>query len=293
MSNPYGPFKIIYADPPQQYNDRKEVRKDGGKAKAGIGASGHYETMPVEDMTFDVHSVAARDCLLFVWGTGPLIWEIPKLVNLWNALAERYWRKRYGRDIYEYEKFKYATRAFVWVKKTKNGGKGAKRKSNNEHPEIFFGPGSWTAQNAEDVFLYTRGKTGKERDLIINKLKTNQIVFEPHPRYESGPKKGKIIHSRKPDCVRDRIIKICPDEPRLEMFSTQHVPGWFAFGKTDSEGNPFQSDIIVPMLPKLIIPTPEVTNVPEIRIPNQAVNKRPVERQGLVTDQMSIEEAIA
>ena len=37
-------------------------------------------------------------------------------------------------------------------------------------------------------------------------------------------------HSRKPDCVRDRIIELCGDLPRIELFARQTVKGWANFG---------------------------------------------------------------
>ncbi|MBC8296101.1 MAG: hypothetical protein H8E55_09935, partial [Pelagibacterales bacterium] len=37
-------------------------------------------------------------------------------------------------------------------------------------------------------------------------------------------------HSRKPDCVRDRIVQLCGDLPRIELFARQKVPGWDCWG---------------------------------------------------------------
>ena len=47
----------------------------------------------------------------------------------------------------------------------------------------------------------------------------HQIVYEPIRE-----------HSRKPDCVRDRIIKLCGDLPRIELFARQRVKGWDSWG---------------------------------------------------------------
>lgn len=46
-------------------------------------------------------------------------------------------------------------------------------------------------------------------------------------------------HSKKPDEVRDKIIKLMGDVPRLELFARQKTPGW------DVWGNEVESDIIL------------------------------------------------
>ena len=37
-------------------------------------------------------------------------------------------------------------------------------------------------------------------------------------------------HSRKPDCVRDRIVELIGDLPRIELFARQKVQGWDSWG---------------------------------------------------------------
>ena len=37
-------------------------------------------------------------------------------------------------------------------------------------------------------------------------------------------------HSKKPDCVRDRIIELCGDLPKIELFARQKVEGWDSWG---------------------------------------------------------------
>ena len=44
-------------------------------------------------------------------------------------------------------------------------------------------------------------------------------------------------HSKKPDEVRDRIVELFGDLPRIELFARQKVQGW------DSWGNEVESDI--------------------------------------------------
>ena len=37
-------------------------------------------------------------------------------------------------------------------------------------------------------------------------------------------------HSRKPDCVRDRIVELMGDLPRIELFARQYADGWDCWG---------------------------------------------------------------
>lgn len=37
-------------------------------------------------------------------------------------------------------------------------------------------------------------------------------------------------HSKKPDCIRDKIVSICGNLSRIELFARDRVPGWDAWG---------------------------------------------------------------
>jgi N6-adenosine-specific RNA methylase IME4 len=97
--------------------------------------------------------------------------------------------------------FKYKTVAFTWVKENK--------KSNG----YFTGLGYWTRANPEQCLLATKGNPKRiskaVRQLIISK------------RQE---------HSKKPDEIRDRIVELCGDLPRIELFARQKVQGWDSWG---------------------------------------------------------------
>jgi len=97
--------------------------------------------------------------------------------------------------------FKYKTVAFTWVKK------------NKKSDSYFTGMGYYTRCNPEQCLLATKGKTTRlsksVRQLIISKIQQ---------------------HSRKPDCTRDRIVELCGDLPRIELFARQKTPGWDVWG---------------------------------------------------------------
>jgi N6-adenosine-specific RNA methylase IME4 len=103
--------------------------------------------------------------------------------------------------------FTYRTIAFTWVKQNPSG------------VGFAFGLGYWTRANPELCLLATRGKPKR-----VSKSVPNLLIS---PRRE---------HSRKPDEARERIVELCGDLPRAELFARQTVPGWSAWG------NEVQSD---------------------------------------------------
>lgn len=106
--------------------------------------------------------------------------------------------------------FIYKTCAFIWVKTNKNNG------------APFIGMGNWTRSNSEFCIL---GIKGKPRRFDSKAARTvSQVIIEP-----------KREHSRKPDCTRDRIVTLCGDVPRLEMFARTATPGWNVWGNETSK----------------------------------------------------------
>jgi len=96
--------------------------------------------------------------------------------------------------------FKYKTVAFTWVKQ-------------NKSLSFFTGLGYWTRANPEMCLLATKGNPKR-----ISKA-VKQLVVDVRRE-----------HSRKPDCVRDRIVELCGDLPRIELFARQKVKGWDCWG---------------------------------------------------------------
>jgi len=95
--------------------------------------------------------------------------------------------------------FNYKTVAFTWVKTTKN--------------TYHFGGGNWTRSNPELCLLAKKGNIKRQsastRNLVISNLRE---------------------HSQKPDEIRDMIIELVGDLPRIELFARQRVDGWDAWG---------------------------------------------------------------
>ncbi len=96
--------------------------------------------------------------------------------------------------------FTYKTCGFTWVKTYTSG-------------KPVIGLGYWTRANAELCLIGTKGKIKRADNNV------SQIILEP-PRE----------HSRKPDCARERIVKLMGDLPRIELFARQHAEGWDCWG---------------------------------------------------------------
>lgn len=103
--------------------------------------------------------------------------------------------------------FAYKTKAFCWVKKNKISD------------SLFWGQGYYTRSNTEDCLLFLRGRMKRDNASV------HQVVYEPLRE-----------HSRKPDCVRERIVKLFGDRPRIELFARHRHPGWACWGnEVDSD----------------------------------------------------------
>ena len=98
--------------------------------------------------------------------------------------------------------FTYSTCGFVWIK------------SKQDKTGFAFGLGNWTRANAELCLIATKGRI-ERKDAGIS-----QIIYEP---------KGE--HSEKPAIIREKIIQLVGDLPRIELFARGELPkGWIGWG---------------------------------------------------------------
>lgn len=98
------------------------------------------------------------------------------------------------------------TCAFTWVKYY-----------NNLKP--FMGMGRWTRANAELCILGTKGKPQRMSAGV------RQLVDDPE-LIQSVPER----HSKKPNVVRERIVELCGDISRIELFAREQHEGWDSWG---------------------------------------------------------------
>jgi site-specific DNA-methyltransferase (adenine-specific) len=97
--------------------------------------------------------------------------------------------------------FRYSTVAFSWVKMTRDG-------------RPVSGMGHSTKSSTELCLLGRRGKGLSRVDATVL-----QVILAPRGR-----------HSQKPAEVRDRIVRLYGDVPRIELFARQRVLGWDCWG---------------------------------------------------------------
>jgi site-specific DNA-methyltransferase (adenine-specific) len=105
--------------------------------------------------------------------------------------------------------FYYKTVAFTWTKTCRK-----------QTDRDFIGMGHSTRTGSEFCLLGTRGRLRRRSASV------RQVIRRPVMR-----------HSQKPPEVRDRIVELYGDLPRVELFARDRVPGWSAWG------NEIESDI--------------------------------------------------
>jgi N6-adenosine-specific RNA methylase IME4 len=207
------PVDVLYLDPPWKFANRRLVRKDGGKARFGIGASGRYNTMATEQlMDLPVAEVMADPSVCFCWGSNAMAQDVLDCIDAWG--------------------FRVSTVAFTWIKL--NSGRASwalDRLSNAMFRQgnleafldwlAFFGIGHWTASNSELCWLGLRGSPALER---VTK-DVSSVIFAPVGR-----------HSAKPPEAARRIVRLFGTDRRyLELFARiespgSGMPGWTATG---------------------------------------------------------------
>jgi len=105
-------YDIIYADPPWDYGgkmqyDKTTIKSENIDFKKKIflsSASFKYPTLKLKQLKeLNIPSIMAKDCLLFMWTTGPQMANAIELGKAWG--------------------FEYKTVAFVWDKMVHNPGR--------------------------------------------------------------------------------------------------------------------------------------------------------------------------
>jgi N6-adenosine-specific RNA methylase IME4 len=107
----------------------------------------------------------------------------------------------YGFEVIKHWGFTYKTMGFVWVKMTK------------DYSKPYSGMGHYTNQNAEFCLLGLKGKYWR------NARNIKQIIQMPRDK-----------HSKKPIEIRERIVNLCGDLPRIELFAREKIKGWDCWG---------------------------------------------------------------
>lgn len=126
-------YQVIYADPPWDYGGKMQYDKTTIKSE-NVGfekkiflssAAFQYPTMKLKQLKdLNISSIAADDCILFMWTTGPQMSNAIELGVAWG--------------------FEYKTIAFVWDK-------------------MMHNPGRYTLSQTEFVLAFKKGKFPQPR----------------------------------------------------------------------------------------------------------------------------------
>lgn len=184
-------FRAILADPPWHFRARsKRQHKDWTSRR---DAEHHYRVMGLDEIkAMPVGQVAAADCHLFLWATGPHLPQALETMKAWG--------------------FRYSGIAFMWAKLRRRFNPLQLRILPSADSDFHVGLGFTTRKNCEFVLLGRRGnckrRSRRVRELVLSPVRE---------------------HSRKPDEVRERIEEYC-EGPYLEMFARSSREGWTAVG---------------------------------------------------------------
>lgn len=94
--------------------------------------------------------------------------------------------------------------------KTMTGFNWSKRTKLNKP---YFGMGFWTRAGSECCLIATKGKPKPVSHSIRSVIEAKNLK-----------------HSKKPDIFADRIIDLCGDVPRIELFARDRKPDWDSWG---------------------------------------------------------------
>lgn len=185
-----GGYGCIMADPPWRFKVYAPPA-DPSKSRAP-----KYRTMVFDEiLRMPVRELAAPDCHLFLWVTGPLLMRAEEVMRAWG--------------------FKYSSSGFVWIKLKASAGRDVYQWIRLDEIERFlhFGGGYTTRKNAEFLLQGRRGSAKRmARDV-------HELIVSPVRE-----------HSRKPDEAYRRVDRYVGDVPRLDLFTREIRPGWEPWG---------------------------------------------------------------
>lgn len=171
-------------------------RSSNHKTKFGGGARAHYPVMRDGELLAMQETVQP----IMADNCALLMWAtMPRLDFAIELL------KHWGDFGAKKRSVRYATKLLTWVKTDKRG-------------RPIYGPGHYSASNDELLLLGVRGS------MRVQKRMVPSVIFYPRMR-----------HSEKPPIVRDIIVDIFGDLPRIELFARHSVPGWDTFGNEPSK----------------------------------------------------------
>lgn len=191
-------FGVIVADPPWHFKSRTALQMQNFNSRRD--AEKHYPIMSLDDIkAMPVQELAAKDAHLFLWTTGPCLFQAGEVMKAWG--------------------FRYSTMAFVWAKFRKAYNPNQLRVTPTADSDFHVGLGLTTRKNAEFVLL---GRRGSPKRIAKN---VRELILAPRRE-----------HSRKPDEIFNRVERYCVG-PYLDLFSREQREGWASWGNEATKFN--------------------------------------------------------
>jgi N6-adenosine-specific RNA methylase IME4 len=143
-------YGVIYADPPWTFSTYSRKGK-------GRSAEAYYDCMSLEEIkAVTVKQWAAKDCVLFLWTTDPLLEQALEVIRAWD--------------------FTYKTVGFHWAKLKRSAAQGQYTDAS-----FFCGLGFWTRANPELCLLATRGNPHRR------KANVSKLIISPRREHSRKP----------------------------------------------------------------------------------------------------------
>lgn len=183
-------FDMIMADPNWEF----QTWSDAGKAEKS--PESHYETMSIDEIAaLPVGQLAAKDAVLWLWGTHPMV--LDSMGDVSRGVAPDASYSPVGHVIRSWG-FRFVTSG-TWVKRTRRG-------------LLAFGTGYRLRCASEPFFIACNGNPETAR--------TVRTIIE-------GPLRQ---YSRKPSEAYVEAERMMPGARRADLFSREDRPGWTAWG---------------------------------------------------------------
>jgi N6-adenosine-specific RNA methylase IME4 len=191
---PQKKYGIIVADPEWRF---EPYSTDTGMDRA---AENHYPTSDLHTiMRRDVGAIAAKDCLLFLWATAPMLIEAICVLDAWG---------------------------FAWINRDPKTGFLSPDKTHARYVTNFC----WIKQKMAGGY-WNRGK----HELLLVATRGNPVAPAQGDQLKSdfdgvAHAAGATGHSTKPEGFMAWIDANWPSTPKIELNARRVRPGWDAWG---------------------------------------------------------------
>jgi len=168
---PEGKYRIIYADPPWKYSDKKEYRPEGA-------AENHYPTMSLDELCNMRIPDTEDNAVLFLWVTSPMLEDSFRVIKAWGFKYKSsfVWDKikhnmgHYNSVRHEFLLIATKGSCLPDVKKLYDSVVSIERTEHSEKPEYFRNIIDTLYPHGKRIELFARKKVSEKWDVYGNEL---------------------------------------------------------------------------------------------------------------------------